>query len=64
VSQPPLPLTHYCIDPQLAGVLIANMLESWLSADSALAPTREAVDEHDRTCCLTLSTREVGLQPT
>src|ERR1700710_1177827 len=47
VSQPPLPLTHYCIDPQLAGVLIANMLESWLSADSALAPTREAVDEHE-----------------
>src|ERR1700730_799392 len=47
VSQPPLSLTHYCIDPQLAGVLIANMLESWLTADSALAPTRETVDEHE-----------------
>src|ERR1700674_544177 len=47
VSQPPLSLTHYCIDPQLAGVLIANMLESWLTADSALAPPRETVDEHE-----------------
>ncbi|SPS02912.1 hypothetical protein CBM2634_U470004 [Cupriavidus taiwanensis] len=45
MSQAPLSLT-ISIDPQSAGVLIANMLEAWLTAESALEPTEEAVDEH------------------
>jgi hypothetical protein len=40
VSQTPS-LTD-CIDPHLAGVLIANMLEAWLTAGSALEPSEEA----------------------
>ncbi len=39
MSQTPLSLTPF-IDPQLAGVLIANMLEAWLTAESALTITR------------------------
>src|SRR5471032_2075975 len=34
------------IDPHLAGVLIANMLEAWLTAGAEPEPTEEAVDEH------------------
>lgn len=45
MSQSPLSLTHI-IDPQSAGVLIANMLEAWLTAEPALELTEEAVDEH------------------
>ncbi|MFP3646139.1 hypothetical protein [Paraburkholderia sp. SIMBA_054] len=45
MSHSSLSLTH-CIDPHLAGVLIANMLETWLTAGPALEPTEEAVDEH------------------
>jgi hypothetical protein len=44
VSQTPS-LTPF-IDPQLAGVLIANMLEAWLTAEPALELTEEAFDEH------------------
>ena len=33
MSQTPLSLTPF-IDPQLGGVLIANMLEAWLAAES------------------------------
>ena len=44
MSQTPLSLTPF-IDPQLAGVLTANMLEAWLTAESALEPSEEAVDE-------------------
>ena len=45
MSQSSLSLTH-CIDPHPAGVLIANMLEAWLTAGPALEPTEEAFDEH------------------
>jgi len=45
VSQSSLPLTQ-SIDPQSAGVLIANMLEAWLTAEPALELTEEAFDEH------------------
>jgi hypothetical protein len=45
VSQSSLSLTHF-IDPQSAGVLIANMLEAWLTAGPALELTEESFDEH------------------
>ncbi|MFM0134231.1 recombinase family protein [Paraburkholderia sediminicola] len=45
MSQSSLSLTQ-SIDPHLAGVLITNMLEAWLTAGPALEPTEEAVDEH------------------
>lgn len=45
MSQSPLSLTN-SIDLQSAGVLIANMLEAWLTAEPALELTEEAVDEH------------------
>ena len=44
MSQSSLSLANF-IDPQSAGVLIANMLEAWLTAESALQPSEEAVDE-------------------
>src|SRR6516225_6387205 len=46
VSQSSLSLTTHCIDPHLAGVLVANMLEAWLTAGSALELSQEDVDEH------------------
>ncbi|KAA0996125.1 hypothetical protein FVF58_50465 [Paraburkholderia panacisoli] len=45
MSQSSLSLANF-IDPQSAGVLIANMLEAWLTAGPALELTEEAFDEH------------------
>ncbi|CAH2812477.1 MAG: hypothetical protein CBHOC_5402, partial [uncultured Caballeronia sp.] len=42
MSQPP-PLT-ISIDPRLAGMLIANMLEAWLVAGFDPAPVEETAD--------------------
>src|SRR5260363_315241 len=46
MSHQPLPLLTPSVDAQFAGVLIANMLEAWLTAAPALEATEEAMNDH------------------